>query len=144
MFYAVMTGLFIFAVAIGVASWMDRDLPTYTGTFTEQSTQCDSVFSRSRACTSTGTWVSDDGRTTLHNVTLDGSVAPHGTVRATYKPGGAMKTNDVVHKATRTHPELWLPWVLAAVILAFIAGARRQWRGRGQEDAAEADSAPVE
>lgn len=138
-FYAAMTCLFAMAVAIGVATWKDRDLPTYSGTFTEKSTHCDSAYGARKACTSTGTWVSDDGKTTLHNVTLDGSVASHGTVRATYKPGGAMGANDVVHEPTRTHPELWLPWALAAVIVAFIAGARSRWRGRGEEE-----PAPVE
>jgi hypothetical protein len=47
-FYAVMTCCFVMAVAIGVASWMDRDLPTHSGTFTEQSTHCDPVYSRRR------------------------------------------------------------------------------------------------
>jgi hypothetical protein len=142
LFYAVMTCCFVMAVAIGVASWMDRDLPTHWGTFTEQSTRCDPVYSRHRTCTSTGTWASDDGKTTLHKVTLDGSVGSRGTVRASYKPGGAMGANDVVHEATRTHPEFWLPWVVAAMIVAFTVGARRQWRGRGEEETAEADAAP--
>ena len=138
-YYVVMTCCFVMAVAIGVAAWMDRDLPTQWGTFTEESTHCDPFYDRYGTCTSTGTWVSDDGKSTLHQVSLDGDVARHGTVRASYKPGGAMESNDVVHKATRTHPDLWLPWVLAAVIAASTMVGRRRWRGRGAKQTTEAN-----
>lgn len=126
-----MVCLLLMSIAIGVASWMDRDLPTSWGTFTEQATRCDPGYSRRSDCTSIGTWVSDDGKTTLHEVRLDGGVASHATTRAAYKPGGAMGANDVVHRATRTHPDLWLPWVLSAVIAGCILLARREWHKRG-------------
>ena len=143
-FYVVMTCCFVMAVAIGVAAWMDRELPAQRGTFTEHSTHCDPVYERYRTCTSTGAWVSDDGKTTLHNVDFDGGAVKHGgSVRASYKPGGAMQSNDVVHKATRSHPDLWLPWVLAVVTVACTVRARRGWRQRGEERTPEADPASV-
>ncbi len=142
-FYVVMACGLATTVGTGVASWMDRDLPTHWGTFTEQSTSCDPVFSRRRACISTGTWVSDDRKITLHKVTLDGTVPRHGTVRASYKPGGAMGANNVVHVANRTRPELWLPWAFAAVVIVFTVSVRRKWRTRAETQDAGADSAPV-
>lgn len=129
---------FLGGIAIGVATWHHRGEARDYGTFTEQTTVCDPAWVRRGGCESTGTWVSDDGRTTLRDVGLDGDVERGESVRAWRQAGGASGGDDVVHRPTRTHPELWLPWALAAFAVMSGVGARRRWR---QEDARRRDPA---
>ena len=59
----------VFIVAIGVAEFLDRDLPTQWGTFTEQSRECQNG-PRYSGCTVRGRWVSHDGRIVKADVVL--------------------------------------------------------------------------
>lgn len=128
---------FVGGIAIGAASWHDRGESREYGAFTEQRTTCDAAWVRRGGCESTGLWVSDDGGTTLHDVALDGDVDRGATVRAWRRTGGAMGDDDIVHRPTRTHPELWLPWALAMFAAGSASGARRRWR---REDARRSES----
>ena len=129
LFFVVMVGVFVAFVVMGVIGFVGRDRPVHWGTFTETSTVCDRG---SRApCTQTGRWVSDDGSIVKDGVTLDGSVARGGTVRASYQPGGPMRddANNVVHTGTWSSAGLWFPWV-AALGTAFVTWRQhRRWHG---------------
>jgi hypothetical protein len=124
-----MGGVVIGSIVIGVVEILDRDRPTYWGTFTEKSTVCGPGPRGS--CTQTGTWVSDDGTIVKVGVILDGSVEPGRSVAASYKPGGAMgdDENNVVHTAFWSKGGLWVPWVLALTFGAVIWDRHRRWRG---------------
>jgi hypothetical protein len=127
-FYVIMGFCFIAFIVLGAISWVGRDRPTYWGTFTEVSTNCDA--GPRGTCTSTGRWVSDDGAIVKNGITLDGSVERGTTVRANYQPGGPMgdDVNDIVHTKGWTGAGLWFPWVAAVgiAVLTWLQGSR--WR----------------
>lgn len=127
LFYVLM-GLCLLAVLfVGVANLVDRDRPTYWGTFTEQSTSCDP--GPRGGCTATGIWTSDDGKIIKRNILLDGSVERGQSVRASYQPGGAFgdDTNNIVHTAIWSKAGLWMPWLIVITIAALTWHRRRQW-----------------
>jgi len=115
-------------VVMGVIGVVGRDRPVYWGTFTESSTTCDP--GPRGACTIIGRWVSDDGTITRDPISLDGSVEPGRSVRASYQPGGPMgdDVNAIVHTAAWSCAGLWFPWVAAALCVGVIWVQRRRWR----------------
>jgi hypothetical protein len=115
-------------IIMGVISVLDRDLPTYWGTFTETSTTCDPGPRGS--CSNTGRWVSDDGTIVKDDIALDGFVEEGQSVRAGYKPGGPMgdDENNIVHTAFWSRAGLWFPWVAAALTVSAIWYQHRHWR----------------
>lgn len=130
-FYLTMGICFVAFIVMGATSWVGRDRPAYWGTFTEVSTTCD--WGPRGSCTSTGRWVSDDRAIVKTGITLDGSVEPGKTVRASYPPGGAMgdDVNDIVHTKGWTGADLWFPWVAAVGIPVLTWLQRRRWRREG-------------
>ena len=127
-FYLIMGAVFVVFIVIGVAEVLDRDRPTYWGTFTEKSTTCDP--GPRGGGTQTGIWVSDDGTIVKVGIILDGSVEPGRSVRASYQPGGLMgdDENNIVHTAFWSKAGLWFPWVAAALTGAFMWDRHRRWR----------------
>ena len=127
-FYATMAIICVVFVVMGVIEVAGRDRPVYWGTFTETSTTCDP--GPRGACTITGRWVSDDRTITKDPVSLDGSVEPGHSVRASYQPGGPMgdDVNAIVHTAFWSNAGLWFPWVAAALSAVAIWVQRRRWR----------------
>lgn len=117
-------------LAIGIVSVVERDRPTYWGTFTEQQTDCPRFPGRFGTCTYTGRWVSDDGTRVLENVKLDGDVGPGESVRAAYQPGGLMgdDENNIVHTEAWLGAGIWLPFVAVGVIALVTWLQHREWR----------------
>lgn len=121
-------GLWVaFMVAIGVAEFLDRDLPTQWGTFTEQSRECQNG-PRYSSCTIHGQWLSHDGRVVKADVVLDGDTDEDGTARAAYRPGGAMDVDDIVHTERWVNAGLWMPWLMATGGATFIVVLLRAGR----------------
>ena len=127
LFYAIMGAVCVAFIIMGVISVLDRDRPTYSGTFTETSTTCDPGPRGS--CINTGRWVSDDGRIVKDDITLDGFVEHGRSVRASYHPGGPMgdDENNIVHTAFWSRAGLWFPWVAAALTVAATWYQHRRW-----------------
>lgn len=146
-FYLVMVVVVIVFIVIGVVQVLDRDQPTYWGTFTEKSTTCDP--GPRGPCTQTGTWVSDDGSIVKVGIILDGSVEQGRSVRASYRPGGLMgdDENNIVHTAFWSKAGLWFPWVAAVLTGALLWDRHRHWRhdARARRDGGRhSDSDPSE
>lgn len=132
LFYAIMAGVCIALIVMGVLAVANRDRPVHWGTFTETSTTCSGLRG---ACTNSGRWVSDDGTIVKDRVMLDGFVERGHSVRARYQPGGPMgdDENDIVHTASWSRAGLWLPWVAAAVSAAAIWYQHRRWQRDAQD-----------
>lgn len=130
LFYVIIASVCAVFVVIGVIELISRDRPMYWGTFSETSTVCDLPSLRGSACTYTGTWVSDDGSIVKTDITLDGSVEPGQSVRASYQPGGPMgdDVNNIVHTAFWSKAGMWFPWVAAVSFATITWSQHRRWR----------------
>ncbi|MEV7756411.1 hypothetical protein AB0O16_01635 [Microbacterium sp. NPDC089180] len=95
-----------------IATVIDLGQPRMWGTFTQ--TDCEQ---RPRGgCRPIGMWVSDDGRTILHDVFLDGWPGDGGITRASYQPTALLGT-DVVHVPTLSGIG---PWVIGGFLLWWV------------------------
>lgn len=128
LFYGIMGAVCIAFIVMGVIAVLDRGRPVHWGTFTEESTVCDSAPRGS--CTHTGRWVSDDKTIVKNDIILDGVVEEGQSVRASYQPGGPMgdDENNIVHTPFWTDADLWFPWVAAAGSAAAVWYYHRRWR----------------
>ena len=151
LFYVIMASVCAVFVVIGVIELVGRDRPTHWGTFSETSTVCDLPSPRGSTCTYTGTWVSDDGSIVKTDITLDGSVDPGQSVRASYQPGGPMgdDVNNIVHTALWSKVGLWFPWAAAVSFATITWYQHRRWRResrgrryRGRHSASDPSSHP--
>ncbi len=131
LFFIVMIGVLVLWLFVGVAAVVDHDRPKYWGTFTETSVSCDP--GPRGGCTSSGRWLSDDGTIVLDDVALDGVPEPHGTVRASYRPGGLLgdDENHIVHTAEWTNADLWMPWLGMALTGGATWRYYRKWYPKG-------------
>lgn len=94
--YLVWLALAVVCVPIGVAAAHDADEPRTWGTFTEEHRE----WAGRGGDHVTGRWTSDDGRTVLEDVDLDGFVTEDGTVRAYVRPTSVLGGDDIVHDGT--------------------------------------------
>lgn len=135
LFLAFAGAVCLFLAWVGITNALNFSRPTYWGTFTETSTTCQPE--PKGQCLITGHWVSDDGTIVKEGVILDGSVAPRGSIRASYHPGGPMgdDANNIVHAGIWSTAELWLPWVFVLVFGGWALLYVRRWRKEAEYEA---------
>ena len=115
--YVALLLLAVFFVCIGVAAGHDRGEPRVWGVFVEESREVggrggDHVLGR---------WVSDDGRLTLEDVTLNGTTDPSGRAAAYAQPS-AYLGSDTVSDGSYDWVSVVLPPAFVVLSLAFLAG----------------------
>jgi len=121
--YLVWLALALVCVPLGVAAVHDEGEPRTWGTFTEEHRE----WGGRGGDHVTGRWTSDDGRTVLEDVDLDGSVTEDGTVRAYVRPTSLLGGDEVAHDGTSDGFAPLMAPALGVVALGGLVGTAWRW-----------------